>query len=302
MLLCFVGWLQNTAADKKQGQRWTTVELVLMAAVALLLLPLLYTWRAFRAASRKASTAAAPAAAGSPAKCSKKAKAKKSNKSSNKSAAAADDADADADASELQQLTATSAVNGLEPGFDPVAVAASAPAISSSGGFEPLARSSSEMQALLAAGAALHAGASGQASRAGSAAGAIRGLGSPVRSPTPSDPGALSPVPDVGASGNTPGMMTTRSYVDEDGAVVIGRLRVGPGILGYGSAGEAAAADHWWSATGMWRLQSLALPPASCSRHAPQPLLSLASHQEATWQALTHHTVDTGAARVAALR
>jgi hypothetical protein len=40
------------------------------------------------------------------------------------------------------------------------------------------------------------------------------------------------------ASGNTPGMMTTRSYVDEDGAVVIGRLRVGPGILGYGSAGE----------------------------------------------------------------
>uniref|UniRef100_A0A383VZQ0 non-specific serine/threonine protein kinase n=1 Tax=Tetradesmus obliquus TaxID=3088 RepID=A0A383VZQ0_TETOB len=240
-----VAWLpdatstKNTAADEKQGQRWTTVELVLMAAVALLLLPLLYTWRAFRAASRKASTAAAPAAAGSPAKSSKKAKSKKSNKSSNKSAAAADDADADADtdASELQQLTATSAVNGLEPGFDPVAVAASAPAISSSGGFEPLARSSSEMQALLAAGAALHAGASGQASRAGSAAGSIRGLGSPVRSPTPSDPGALSPVPDVGASGNTPGMMTTRSYVDEDGAVVIGRLRVGPGILGYGSAG-----------------------------------------------------------------
>jgi hypothetical protein len=38
------------------------------------------------------------------------------------------------------------------------------------------------------------------------------------------------------------GLLTSRSYVDDDGAVVIGRLRVGPGILGYGSAGEGPAA------------------------------------------------------------
>lgn len=30
----------------------------------------------------------------------------------------------------------------------------------------------------------------------------------------------------------------SRSYVDQNGAVVIGRLRVGPGVLGYGSAGK----------------------------------------------------------------
>jgi hypothetical protein len=218
--------LQNAAADVQQGQRWTTVELVLMAALVLLLLPLMYAWRAYYTASRSASAlAAASAAAGSPAKASKKAKAKKS-KASNKAAAA------DADASELQQLTASAAVNGLEPGFDPVA--SPAPAISSSNDIER--SSSSEMQALLAAGQALHAG-SGQVSRAASAAGSVMGIGSPLRSPSSSDHGAISPVPDVGG-GSTPGMTTTRSYVDEDGAVVIGRLRVGPGILGYGSAGE----------------------------------------------------------------
>jgi hypothetical protein len=225
--------LQNDAEDMQESQRWTTVELVLMGAVVLLLLPLLYAWRAYRTAKASA-VAAVPAAAGSPAKPSKKAKSKKS-KSSNKAAAA----DAEAEAAELQQLTAT-AVNGLEPGFDPVA--SSPPAISSSGDIE---RSSSEMQALLAAGQALHAG-SGQVSRAASAAGSVMGIGSPLRSPTPSDPGAISPVPDGASSGNTPGMMTTRSYVDEDGAVVIGRLRVGPGILGYGSAGEALAGGNWY--------------------------------------------------------
>jgi hypothetical protein len=214
--------MQNAAADAHSSQRWTTVELVLMAAVAALLLPLLYVLKTYRAASSKAlATSAAPPAAGSPAKASKKSKSKK-GKQSNKAAAA------DADAAELQELTAT-AVNGMQPGFDPVA--SSAPAVSSG----DIERSSSEMQALLAAGQALHAGSS-QMSRPASAAGSAMGVGSPLRSPSPSDPGAISPVPD-GASGNTPGMMTTRSYVDEDGAVVIGRLRVGPGILGYGSAG-----------------------------------------------------------------
>lgn len=57
-------------------------------------------------------------------------------------------------------------------------------------------------------------------------------------------PGGLSPVPASGGSagvseaGSGVGQPISRSYLDEDGAVVIGRLRVGPGILGYGSGGE----------------------------------------------------------------
>jgi hypothetical protein len=223
-LHCFWCHMQNADSDAQGGQGWTTVEKVLMIAVVLLLLPLVYGFITYRPASSKAlAISAAPA--GSPAKASKKSKSKK-GKQSNKAAAA----DADADAGELQELTAT-AVNGMQPGFDPVA--SSAPVVSSG----DMECSSSEMQALLAAGQALHAG-GGQLSRPASAAGSLMGVGSPIRSPSPSDPGAISPVPDM-ASGNTPGMMTTRSYVDEDGAVVIGRLRVGPGILGYGSAGEA---------------------------------------------------------------
>jgi hypothetical protein len=35
-----------------------------------------------------------------------------------------------------------------------------------------------------------------------------------------------------------------RSYVDADGAVVIGRLRVGPKELGFGSAGEDDLHTH----------------------------------------------------------
>lgn len=61
--------------------------------------------------------------------------------------------------------------------------------------------------------------------------------------PRSPEPGSLSPVPagsGGGAAGSEggAGQLGTRSYVDDDGAVVIGRLRVGPGILGYGSAGE----------------------------------------------------------------
>jgi len=45
---------------------------------------------------------------------------------------------------------------------------------------------------------------------------------------------------DSGLAGVSPplGPAPARSWVDTDGAVVIGRLRVGPAILGYGSAGE----------------------------------------------------------------
>jgi hypothetical protein len=38
-----------------------------------------------------------------------------------------------------------------------------------------------------------------------------------------------------------------RSYVDADGAVVIGRLRVGPKELGFGSAGEGRVLWIDWS-------------------------------------------------------
>jgi hypothetical protein len=41
----------------------------------------------------------------------------------------------------------------------------------------------------------------------------------------------------TGLSSDAP---SSRSYVDDSGAVVIGRLRVGPAVLGYGSAGERA--------------------------------------------------------------
>jgi hypothetical protein len=54
----------------------------------------------------------------------------------------------------------------------------------------------------------------------------------------------------------------SRSFVDETGAVVIGRLRVGPGVLGYGSAGEALA-------QGLGGEGVLCLPlPARQQRHA----------------------------------
>eukprot|EP00775_Hariotina_reticulata_P013052 gene13052-13179_t len=50
--------------------------------------------------------------------------------------------------------------------------------------------------------------------------------------------GGLASAGGVSAGGGMEGgVLASRSYVDEDGAVVIGRLRVGPGILGYGSAG-----------------------------------------------------------------
>eukprot|EP00878_Enallax_costatus_P018795 GHUV01019807.1.p1 GENE.GHUV01019807.1~~GHUV01019807.1.p1 ORF type:complete len:727 (+),score=262.17 GHUV01019807.1:265-2445(+) len=78
------------------------------------------------------------------------------------------------------------------------------------------------------------------------AAGSATASSSPSPLPDPSalSPGALSPVPGsagsaaVSEAGSGVGQLTSRSYVCEDGAVVIGRLRVGPGILGYGSAGE----------------------------------------------------------------
>lgn len=73
---------------------------------------------------------------------------------------------------------------------------------------------------------------------------------SPPPSPTFShDPGAVSAVAGsgggVGVSEGVVGatQLSGRSYVTEDGAVVIGRLRVGPGILGYGSAGGRKAAS-----------------------------------------------------------
>ena len=63
--------------------------------------------------------------------------------------------------------------------------------------------------------------------------------------------GAISPTPVVVGSDQSPagasdtgggglGALTlmARTYLDEDGAAVIGKLRVGPAILGYGSAGK----------------------------------------------------------------
>jgi hypothetical protein len=65
----------------------------------------------------------------------------------------------------------------------------------------------------------------------------------------------LSPAgaePAVSSAVSPAGLMMQqqhRSYVDADGAVVIGRLRVGPKELGFGSAGEANTHKR----TGLWR-------------------------------------------------
>jgi hypothetical protein len=57
------------------------------------------------------------------------------------------------------------------------------------------------------------------------------------------DPGSLMSRRGSASEGG-PGLSygASRSYVDETGAVVIGRLRVGPCVLGYGSAGEGRVA------------------------------------------------------------
>jgi hypothetical protein len=63
-------------------------------------------------------------------------------------------------------------------------------------------------------------------------------------SPTPGVAGAdQSPAgsADMGAGGLAGLALLPRTYIDENGAAVIGKLRVGPAILGYGSAGEHSA-------------------------------------------------------------
>jgi hypothetical protein len=86
-------------------------------------------------------------------------------------------------------------------------------------------------------------------SDAGSVAGGQLGIGgmdalNAESNPTSPSPVSPSPQPTDAAAaagaGSTPGRMAQqhRSYVDADGAVVIGRLRVGPKELGFGSAGE----------------------------------------------------------------
>lgn len=73
---------------------------------------------------------------------------------------------------------------------------------------------------------------------------------SPAALALQSDPGSHhSQLSGMGSdSAPVPAAAAPRSWVDVDGAVVIGRLRVGPGILGYGSAGGCNAAPVCWYA------------------------------------------------------
>lgn len=69
-------------------------------------------------------------------------------------------------------------------------------------------------------------------------------------SPHPEDPPSSAAADAAAANAGGPGgrgahMLQHRSYVDEDGAVVIGRLKVGPKQLGFGSAGESTGAGVW---------------------------------------------------------
>jgi hypothetical protein len=64
-----------------------------------------------------------------------------------------------------------------------------------------------------------------------------------------SDPSRRSRDSDgAGLSSDT----AARSYVDETGAVVIGRLRAGPGVLGYGSAGVCSGRKPGWMVWVIW--------------------------------------------------
>lgn len=73
------------------------------------------------------------------------------------------------------------------------------------------------------------------------------------------------------ASGTDAGGLSSdaasRSYVDESGAVVIGRLRVGPGVLGYGSAGARRVSRVQCGGPAQSGLPLVCVPVVPCTPH-----------------------------------
>lgn len=230
--------LQETA---EHLQSWSTLQLLLTGLAGLLLLPLLFGWRVYRISSSKAP-AMQPVPLADGAATASPSKAKKSKgRGKAKKQAAGDDSTA-----------APVLGNGVASDQDVVNSDASSGAHSSSNDLQQqFAAAAAAAAAAAPAGQAPDVG-SAQALRPPSAAGSVSASPappSPSTSALGSDLGAVSPLPlspvaAEGSFGGAHGTLASRSYVDEDGAVVIGRLRVGPGILGYGSAGEGKGEQH----------------------------------------------------------
>eukprot|EP00879_Flechtneria_rotunda_P013807 GHRR01014420.1.p1 GENE.GHRR01014420.1~~GHRR01014420.1.p1 ORF type:complete len:470 (+),score=187.68 GHRR01014420.1:1045-2454(+) len=225
-----VAWLPNTSSNTKNLEDkshsvWSTAKLVLTTIVALLLVPFLFGWTAIpwkgtsaRAVAMQPMTAnSSPAVPGPSPMGTQSASPSPARKCQKRGATKA-----------AQNGSATAEV-----------VADSSQHIGNGG--DAVHFSIGVGHHFTSQTAAAAAG-STAASRAGSATVAcslvpqsLQAAASPVPAPN------IAAMSDGGVVAAT--LMQARSYVDEDGAVVIGRLRVGPGILGYGSAGTIALLD-----------------------------------------------------------